>query len=156
MFTMARIISSTTCTKLLYARKAPSHISMPHKKIWISLRKKNGLVFRNHSVLSTKNVIYKYPFKSHRRQFSDRLYEKGRGEELNYFLRLGREQFMKIRKNRIQEITNEIEQLEKEIQKLEKQTSHRSQKNKELLQKELQALREMLGRFHKNIEKETE
>ncbi|XP_037728017.1 uncharacterized protein LOC119558817 isoform X2 [Drosophila subpulchrella] len=153
MFTMARIISSTTCTKLLYARKAPSHISMPHKKIWISLRKKNGLVFRNHSVLSTKNVIYKYPFK---RQFSDRLYEKGRGEELNYFLRLGREQFMKIRKNRIQEITNEIEQLEKEIQKLEKQTSHRSQKNKELLQKELQALREMLGRFHKNIEKETE
>nr|XP_016929543.1 uncharacterized protein LOC108009584 isoform X1 [Drosophila suzukii] len=156
MFTVARIISSTTCTRLLYARKAPSHINVPHKKIWISLRKKNGLVFRDHSVLSTKNVIYKYPFKSHRRQYSDRLYEKGRGEELNYFLRLGREQFMKIRKNRIQEITNDIAKLEKEIQEMEKQTSRRSQKNKELLMKELQALRDMLERFHKTFEKENE
>jgi len=60
---MARIISSTTCTRLLYARKEPPHINMPHKKIWISLRKKNALLFRDHSVLSTKNVIYKYPFK---------------------------------------------------------------------------------------------
>jgi len=63
---------------------------------------------------------------------------------------------MKIRKNRIQEITNDIKKLEEEIQKMEKQTSRRSQKHKELLLKELQALKEMLGRFHKSFEKENE
>ncbi|XP_016947336.1 uncharacterized protein LOC108022750 [Drosophila biarmipes] len=155
MFTMARIISSTTCSRLLYAREAP-YISRPYRILWTSLPKENGLVIKDHFLLRNKNVIYKYPFKSHRRQFADKLYEKGKGDELNYFLKLGREQFMKIRKDRIKEIADDIKKLEEEIQKMEKQSSRQAQKKKEHLENELKALRDMLDRFHKSFEKDNE
>nr|XP_044249048.1 uncharacterized protein LOC108058527 [Drosophila takahashii] len=85
------------------------------------------------------------------RRFSDKISEKGRGDELNYFLKLAREQFMKIKKNRMKEIASDIEKLEDDIKAIEKQTSRRSQKNRELILKEIEDLKAMLQRFKKSL-----
>ncbi|XP_070069019.1 uncharacterized protein [Drosophila takahashii] len=148
MFAMARLVTSTTCTRLLYAREAPFHISRPYKKLWNILPQNNWLFCRDLCDLKTKSICYKYPF---RRRFSDKISEKGRGDELNYFLKLAREQFMKIKKNRMKEIASDIEKLEDDIKAIEKQTSRRSQKNRELILKEIEDLKAMLQRFKKSL-----
>lgn len=89
----------------------------------------------------------------HKRQMrNDKFTEKGRGDELNYFLKLAREQLAKIRANRISEISEDIEQLNEEIKKLEKNTSYKSKRLKEKLVQDIQNLKGLLEQFKKSLE----
>ncbi|XP_016991984.1 uncharacterized protein LOC108053772 isoform X2 [Drosophila rhopaloa] len=147
MFGTVRFLSLRKFNRILQLRVL-SQQSV--KKSCNSSPKKNGISFKGLS----KNILYGQALQFNRRHFSDKFTEKGRGDELNYFLKLGNEQFIKLRKNRIQEITNSIEALENEVKKLEKQTSRRAMKLKENLLKEINDLKEMLERFKDTLEKE--
>ncbi|EDV56834.2 uncharacterized protein LOC6547915 [Drosophila erecta] len=136
MFAVARILGSASCTR-------PFQSQVLRREIVRNLPRQN---YQGRK----KNILYIFPLK---REFSDKFSEKGRGEELNYVLRLASEQFTKIKKNRIKEIARDIEKLEEEIKSLENRTSHQSKKNKEILIKELKTLKEMLQRFKKSLEK---
>ncbi|XP_043641602.1 uncharacterized protein LOC122612212 isoform X2 [Drosophila teissieri] len=105
---------------------------------------------RHHYQGSKNNILYIFP---HTRQFADKFSDKGRGEELNYVLKLASEQFIKIKKNRAKEIASDIEKLEEEIKNLESRTSHQSRKTRELLIQELKTLKELLQRFKTSLEK---
>ncbi|KAI8038793.1 uncharacterized protein LOC128254697 isoform X2 [Drosophila gunungcola] len=149
MFALVRLLSRTRCNRMLQSQVL-CHESV--KKIYNS-SPKICPTLRDFSFLRTRKIFYRLPLQ---RLLSDKLTEKGRGDELNYFLKLGHEQFMKIRKNRIQEISNEIEALQDEIKKLEKQTSRKAMKTREDLSKQINHLREMLERFENTIKKESE
>ncbi|XP_017040655.1 uncharacterized protein LOC108087671 [Drosophila ficusphila] len=108
------------------------------------------LCFTSWNRILKSRMIYQETIK---RQFNDKLSEKGRGEELNYFLKLGKEQFERLRMNRLKEIAIHINELEAEIKKMETKTSRKSQKTREKLAKEIRELKEMLERFKKSLEK---
>ncbi|XP_017123411.1 uncharacterized protein LOC108143477 [Drosophila elegans] len=147
MFVLVRFLSRTRCNRILQSRVLCQESV---KKVYNS-SPKIFQTLRDYSFLGTRKILYKLPLQ---RQLSDKLTEKGRGDELNYFLKLGHEQFMKIRQNRIQEISNEIKALQDEIKKLEKQTSRKAMKTREDLSKQINDLREMLERFENAIKKE--
>ncbi|KAH8316227.1 hypothetical protein KR067_002552 [Drosophila pandora] len=111
-------------------------------------RKDKSYTCRAYFLLKNPNVLM-----IHKRQMrNDKFTEKGRGDELNYFLKLAREQLAKIRANRISEISEDIEQLNEEIKKLEKNTSYKSKRLKEKLVQDIQNLKGLLEQFKKSLE----
>ncbi|EDW92358.1 uncharacterized protein LOC6531859 [Drosophila yakuba] len=143
MFAFMRILGSMSCTRPFQSQVlCREGVGWPSKELHRNLQR--------HLYQGRQNNLYIFP---HTRQFADKFSEKGRGEELNYVLKLASEQFMKIKKDRIKEIASDIEKLEEEIKKLESRTSHQSRKTKELLIQELKSLKELLQRFKTSLEK---
>ncbi|XP_039484625.1 uncharacterized protein LOC120447198 isoform X2 [Drosophila santomea] len=144
MFAFTRILGSMSCTRPFQSQVlCREGVGWPPKELLRNLQ-------RHHYQGIKNNILYIFPLT---RQFADKFSEKGRGEELNYVLKLASEQFMKIKKNRVKEIASDIEELEEEIKKLESRTSHQSRKTKELLIEELKTLKELLQRFKTSLEK---
>ncbi|XP_017073146.1 uncharacterized protein LOC108109212 [Drosophila eugracilis] len=139
MFATARVLSSAKCIRLL--------------PTCVLAQESANLKLRKNLALMRGNIVYRLNFK---RQIADKFHDKGKGDEFNYFLKLGNEQFLKLKKNRIKQIFADIQKLEEDIKKMEKQTSRKSQKNREKLKNDLKELKEMLKRFKKSLEKEAE
>ncbi|KMY96064.1 uncharacterized protein LOC6735904 [Drosophila simulans] len=152
MFPVARILGSTSCNRLFQRQGlCRESVCWPSNELHRNLpRHRNFCQGRNIFHPRSNNILNKLPVK---RQFTDKFSEKGRGEELNYVLKLASEQFMKIKKNRVKEIANDIVKLKEEIKTLESKTSHKSRKQKENLLKELKALKDLLEQFKKSLEK---
>ncbi|XP_017108125.2 uncharacterized protein PF3D7_1120000 [Drosophila bipectinata] len=89
-------------------------------------------------------------------KLNDKFSEKGRGDELNYFLKLAREQLSKMRADRISEISQDIEHLNEEINKLEKNSNEKSKELRDKLLQDIQDLKGLLEQFKKSLEHDKE
>ncbi|XP_020804446.1 uncharacterized protein LOC110181115 [Drosophila serrata] len=85
------------------------------------------------------------------RHLSDKISEKGRGDEKNYFLKLSREQFVKIKEKKIKEIIADIRALEVEVREMDRKTSLRAEKVRQNLMVEIRELKAMLEKFKKSL-----
>ncbi|XP_017024493.1 uncharacterized protein [Drosophila kikkawai] len=147
---MPRILISTMKNSVLLAKILSQcrlhHYSLPNSK--------NPFIFTNITFLRNRYIPKESKTKTNRRQLSDKLSEKGRGDEANFYLRVRREQFMKIKERKIIQIEAELRLLEAKLSKIGPKTTSQQEEVKQKLLVEIKELKATLKKYKKSVEED--
>nr|XP_017024657.1 uncharacterized protein LOC108076367 [Drosophila kikkawai] len=115
---------------------------------------KNPFMFTYITFLRSSKDPKASDIKTNWRQFSDKLSQKGRGDELNYFLRIRREQFIKLNERKIKEIVADLRVLEAKLSKIGSKTTAQQEKAKQKLIMEIKELKAALENYKKTLKED--
>ncbi|XP_017024655.1 uncharacterized protein [Drosophila kikkawai] len=151
---MTRILVSTMANSVFLTKVlVPRHLKplAPLLSNYSLTKSKNPFIFTDITFLRSSEAPKASKIKTNWRQLSDKLFQKGKGDEHNYFLRIRREQFLKLKERKIKEIVADLRALEAEVREMDHKTSLRAETVRQNLMVEIRELKALLEKFKKSL-----